>query len=113
MPSRSTQPARGRGSINVYGPRNRMLTVLALWVLSTAVFGPVVGVFSTEPGWLRVLPGVALAVLLAWLVNADYRRLQDADAAWGTGRLVVTVATAVLPPYVLAYLWKRGIELAT
>ena len=111
MAANSTRQTATAANVDVYGPRNRLLALLALWTLWVMTFGPTIDFIANYPWYASAVPGLLVALAMGYVVGLDYRQLQAAGIAWGTGRWVVAAATALLPPYVLLYLWKRGKEL--
>ena len=111
MHATSTPDAGSSTGVDVYGPRNRLLALLSLWTLWVMTFGPAIDFIANYPWYVSAVPGLLIALAMGYVVGLDYRQLQAEGIAWGTGRATVAIATALLPPYVLLYLWKRGKEL--
>ena len=111
MAANSTRQSATAANVDVYGSRNRLLALLALWTLWVMTIDPAIDFITNYPWYASAVPGLFIALVMGYVVNLDYRQLQAEGVAWGTGRATVAAATALLPPYVLLYLWKRGKEL--
>lgn len=99
--------ANSQNNGQIEGRRKVLLILLGVWIICVVTLGAVLNIFSNQ--WYIVsLPAIAVSLLMGYEVYSDFAILEERGDSWDASKVILGVATAVLPPFVLVYLWKRG-----
>lgn len=92
--------------------RYLILSLLGAWIFAGYVGTQIVSLLLSSTGFITSVPAIFVALVLGYAVYLDYSDLQKRGLGWSIGMKTLVIATVFFPPFVLAYLWKRGKELA-
>lgn len=86
--------------------RIHLLALLSLWIVTSITVTQVLQAVFGLSAFVSSTPTLFVAISMAYVVYLDYTAGQGTTSRSRTD-LILALATGLVPPFVLFYLWKR------